>query len=199
MRKLWADKRQKLQDIVDAARRRVEEEQRLPQDALQKELDDLENAKAEVIRKPRLGPAKDAIGEQEAKIKELEKLIAEKQACLEELKQAQADLEDALRRLAEAEAKLKEAEQSVVAQKSEIRKENGDIPPAQADLEAAEDDLARARARHEAAMGKLRKAKADLAEHDDDGKPTRRAAEVPLGPARSGDGQAQEGQGGPRA
>merc|ERR1719382_807294 len=74
MRKLWADKRQKLQDLVDAARRRVEEEQRRLRDAearAQKELDDLEAAKADLngIRKPRLGPAEDAIGDQEAKIR----------------------------------------------------------------------------------------------------------------------------------
>merc|ERR1719436_1702411 len=72
MKKLDAEKRQKLQDIVDAARRQVElQRQRLldAQNQAQGELQDLEEAKRDLkVRKPRLGPSRDLIGDQERKI-----------------------------------------------------------------------------------------------------------------------------------
>merc|ERR1719356_2362216 len=77
MRKLWAEKRQKLQDLVDAARRRVEEEMarlRAAQAKAQAELDELNRAKAAIKDVPHidLEPTKAAIADQERKIAELE-------------------------------------------------------------------------------------------------------------------------------
>jgi DNA repair exonuclease SbcCD ATPase subunit len=174
MKKLTAEKRQKLQDIVDAARRAVEEEEARLAAALadaEGEKKDLEDAKADIqkVRKPRMGPTKDLIGDQEAKIRELEKLIAEKQACIDELKQAELDLAEAKRKLAEAQAMVAKAKDARDAQKDVVVREEGDIPPAQADLDSAEEDLARAKTRHEAAAKRLSKAKADLKEHDMEG------------------------------
>merc|ERR1719356_1238221 len=65
MRRLDAEKRQKLQDIVDAARRAVEEEERRLAAAMAEaegEKRDLEAAKADIekVRKPDLGPTQDA-------------------------------------------------------------------------------------------------------------------------------------------
>merc|ERR1719210_256438 len=66
MRKIWAEKRQKLQDLVDAARRRVADEERALADArarAQAELGHLEKEKADVadVKPVRLGPSEDRI------------------------------------------------------------------------------------------------------------------------------------------
>merc|ERR1740138_1399171 len=174
MRGLLAQKRQKLQDIVDEAARRVEEERRRLADleaAAEKELDDLEKQKEELKKAevPDLGPTKGLISDQEAKIKALEKEIAEKKACLEELHQAEKDLLEAERKLAEAIKKMDEAKAAKAKQEGIADRESGDIPPAEKDLESAEEDLARAKARHAAAEKVLKKARADLAEHDAEG------------------------------
>lgn len=176
MRQLVAQKRQKLQDIVDEAARRVEDERKRLADAeaaAQKELDDLEKQKEELETKkadlPDSGPAKDAVAGQEAKIKALEEEIGEKKACLEELHQAEKDLLEAERKLADAIKRMEEAKAAQAKQQGIADRESGDIPPAEKDLESAEEDLARAKARHAAAEKILKKARADLAEHDAEG------------------------------
>jgi chromosome segregation ATPase len=172
MKKLWADKRQKLQDIVDALRKEVADAQAAVRAAegdlgdevaaLKKKKDNLKDFKP-----MDLGPYKDAVQAQKDKIAALEKKIAELEACVEELRRAQAELEEALRKLAEAERKLAAAKDAHADQVHDADVEASHVPPAQGDVEAAEDDLARAKARVAAAEKRLAKAKADLQEHDD--------------------------------
>merc|ERR1719458_1393683 len=172
MRKLWAAKRQKLQDIVDALRKQVEAEKvrvaALRGDVndemgqLEKEKDDLAGASKKIP----LGPDRDRIADLEARIRALEQKIAEKQACVDELNQAERDLAEALRRLAEAERKVADAKAAYADQVDKAELEASHVPPARADVEAAEDCLARAKARVAAARRRLEKAKGDLAEHD---------------------------------
>jgi len=173
MRQLWAQKRQKLQDIVDALRKQIEDAKarvKAAEDALGAEKDQLakekENLKA--AEKPvDLGPYKKDVSDAEARIRDLEKLIAELEACVDELNRAKAELAEALRRLAEAERKLEAAKADHSDQVHKADVEESHVPPAQADVDAAEDDLARAKARVAAAEKRLAKAKADLQEHDD--------------------------------
>merc|ERR1719458_2988 len=152
MKKLWAAKRQKLQDIVDALRKQVEAEKARvaalrgdmndEMGQLEKEKDDLAGASKKIP----LGPDRDRIADLEARIKALEQKIAEKQACVDELDQAERDLAEALRRLAEAERKVEEARTAHADQVD------------RAQVEAAEDALARAKARVAAARRRLEKA-----------------------------------------
>jgi len=173
MRKLWAQKRQKLQDIVDALRKQIEDAKarvKAAEDALGAEKDELakeqENLKA--AQKPvDLGPYRKDVSDAEARIRDLEKKIAELEACVDELNAAKRDLEEALRRLAEAERKLEAAKADHADQVHKADVEASHVPPAQDDVDAAEDDLARAKARVAAAEKRLAKAKADLQEHDD--------------------------------
>lgn len=174
MRQLILQKRQKLQDIVDEAARRVEEERRRLAEleaAAAKELDDLEKEKDELkkVEVPTVGPTKDLVSDQEAKIKALEEEIGKKKACLEELHEAEKDLLEAERKLAEAIKKMDEAKAAKAKQEGIAERESGDIPPAEKDLESAEEDLARAKARHAAAEKIFKKARVDLAEHDNEG------------------------------
>merc|ERR1719242_2445012 len=172
MKRLWAEKRQKLQDIVDALRRQVEEERARVAAAkgdVNDELGELETEKdhlADASKEISLGPDKDRIAELEARIRALERKIAEKQACVDDLEQAERDLAEALRRLAEAERKVQEARAAHADQVDRAQVEASHVPPARADVEAAEDALARAKARVAAARRRLEKAKGDVAEHD---------------------------------
>merc|ERR1719242_2068228 len=172
MRRLWAQKRQKLQDIVDALRRQVEEERARVAAAkgdVNDELGELETERghlADAGKKIRLGPDRDRVADLEARIRDLERKIAEKQACVDELEQAERDLAEALRRLAEAERKVEAARAAHADQVNRAQVEASHVPPAQADVEAAEDCLARAKARVDAARRRLATAKQDLAEHD---------------------------------
>merc|ERR1719159_1451000 len=106
MRKLWADKRQKLQDIVDALRKQVEDAKaavKAAEDGLGDELGALDKEKQHLrdASKPvdLSGPRKD-VADAQARIDALEKKIAELEACVAELREAERDLEEALRRLA---------------------------------------------------------------------------------------------------
>jgi chromosome segregation ATPase len=172
MRKLWADKRQKLQDIVDALRKQVEDakadvadlEGKLGDEKaeLQKKKDAVKNVKPVDLDGPR-----QAVDDAQKRIDDLLKRIAELEACVEELRQAERDLEEALRRLAEAERKLAASKDAHADQVHDADVEASHVPPAQDDVDAAEDDLARAKARVAAAEKRLAKAKADLQEHDD--------------------------------
>jgi uncharacterized coiled-coil protein SlyX len=173
MRKLWAEKRAKLQAIVDALRKQVEDAKAAVAAAqgdlgdevahLKKEKDKLKDASKPID----LGPYRKGVADAEARIRDLEKKIAELEACVDELNDAKAALEEALRRLAEAERKLEAAKGAHGDQVHAADVEASHVPPAQADVEAAEDDLARAKARIAAAEKRLAKAKADLQEHDD--------------------------------
>merc|ERR1719262_205547 len=170
MKKLWADKRQKLQDIVDALRREVEAMQakvKALEDVLARKKAALEALKNKPTPAPiDLDGARKDVADWEARIRELERKIAELEACVDELRAAERDLEEALRRLAEAERKLEAAKAAHADQVHAADVEESHVPPARADVEAAEDDLARAKARVAAAEKRLAKAKADVAEHD---------------------------------
>jgi len=173
MRMLWAQKRQKLQDIVDALRKQVEDAKAAVAAAqgdvgnelghLNKEKDHLKDASKPVDLS---GPRQD-VADAEARIRELEKKIAELEACVDELEAAKRDLAEALRKLAEAERKLEAAKGAHADQVHDADVEASHVPPARDDVDAAEDDLARAKARVAAAEKALAKAKADLQEHDD--------------------------------
>merc|ERR1719161_2836691 len=101
MKKLWAEKRQKLQDIVDALRKQVEDAKAAVKAAegdvgdelghLKTENDHLRDASKPVDLS---GPRKDVQDAQD-RIDALMKKIAELEACVEELKQAERDLEHA--------------------------------------------------------------------------------------------------------
>jgi DNA repair exonuclease SbcCD ATPase subunit len=173
MRQLTAEKRQKLQDIVDAARRQVDQERQKIKDAeaeAEDELKDLEKAKKELkVRKPRMGPSRDLIAEQERLIAELEKKIAEKKACIDELRKAEQDLLDAKRKLIEAQKMVEEAQAKHESQKEEVDKEEADIAPAQQDLDYAKEELERVKGIHKAAAARLKSARNDLSEHDAEG------------------------------
>jgi len=176
MRKLWADKRQKLQDIVDALRKQVEDAKAAVAD-LEGKLGDekaqLEKKKHEVedVKPVDLDGPRQAVDDAQKRIDDLLKRIAELEACVDELRQAERDLEEALRRLAEAERKLAAAKDEHADQVHDADVEASHVPPAQDDVDAAEDDLARANARVAAAEKRLAKAKADLQEHDDGSHP----------------------------
>jgi exonuclease VII small subunit len=173
MKKLWAEKRAKLQAIVDALRKQVEDAKAAVAAAegdvgdeighLKKEQGHLKDASKPVD----LGPYRKDVADAEGRIRDLEKKIAELEACVDELEAAKADLAEALRRLAEAERKLEASKDSHADQVHEADVEASHVPPAQDDVEAAEDDLARAKARIAAAERALAQAKADLQEHDD--------------------------------
>jgi len=173
MRKLWAEKRAKLQAIVDALRKQVEDAKAAVAAAegdvgteighLKKEHGHLKDASKPVD----LGPYRKDVADAEGRIADLERKIAELEACVDELEQAKRDLEEALRRLAEAERKVQAATDAHADQVHDADVEASHVPPAQDDVAAAEDDLARAKARVAAAERALAKAKADLQEHDD--------------------------------
>jgi chromosome segregation ATPase len=173
MRKLWAEKRAKLQAIVDALRKQVEDAKAAVAAAegdvgdeigqLKKEHGHLKDASKPVD----LGPYKKDVADAEGRIRDLERKIAELEACVDELEAAKRDLAEALRRLAEAERKLEATKDSHADQVHEADVEASHVPPAQDDVEAAEGDLARAKARVAAAERAFAQAKADLQEHDD--------------------------------
>jgi chromosome segregation ATPase len=173
MRKLWDAKRQKLQDIVDALKKKVRDaqaEMEAAKQGLDKEVDDVEEEKShlEKAKKPiDLSDARKDVADWEAKVKALEDKIAELKACEDELAKAQKELEEALRKLEEAERNLEEAKAAHADQVHDADVEASHVPPARDDVEAAEDYLARAKARVKAAEERLAKARADLAEHDD--------------------------------
>merc|ERR1740138_1782438 len=189
MRKLWAEKRAKLQAIVDALRKQVEDAKAAVAAAegdigdelgqLKKEHGHLKDASKPVD----LGPYKKDVADAEGRIRDLERKIAELEACVDELEQAKRDLEEALRRLAEAERKLQAATDAHADQVHDADIEASHVPPAQDDVEAAEDDLARAKARVAAAEKRLAKAKTDLKEHDDEMSGGSSPAPAPEAPA----------------
>merc|ERR1719335_145814 len=115
IKKLWTQKRQKLQDIVDALRKQIEDAKRDVAAAeadlddemghLSTEKDHLRDASKEVDLS---GPRKD-VSDAEQRIRDLEKKIAELQACVDELRDAERELEHALMMLARAEKKVEQA------------------------------------------------------------------------------------------
>lgn len=173
MKKLWVEKRGKLNDVVLALRKEAEGLRENMQGALremqrehthvQREHGHLEAADKNVG----LAHFQDAVAAQQAKVFAMENKIIRLEACSDELKQAEAQLAKANERLVEARYGHARAGQDLWHQRVKVGEEAVDVPPAKENVRKAESDVAEANARVARAKIALTDAHGDLTEHDD--------------------------------
>jgi chromosome segregation ATPase len=178
LRKLDAEKRRRLQDIVNQREKELEEELRKLAAAkakAQAEATELKTEEDEAAHElAKVSPKKEAIdradqirAKWQREVDRLRRLIAQKEACIEQLREAERKLLAAREELEAARKRLAEAEAAAAAQKDSLQTEQSHLKKEQDNVTGAEEDFEAAKARLRAALEELAKAEQDLKEHDE--------------------------------